>query len=176
MIVDDQAEQLTLNTAVQDIQPTDDQNKTLHKTVEAVTRDTDSLSFNTAIARLMEFVNFFTKEKSRPIVCMRQFVLLLSPYAPHIAEELWGILGNNDSLAYEKWPRFDEKWTKDATIEIPVQIKGKVRTKITVDADLNQEELIQTAQNSPNVKQLIDGKEVIKVIAVPGRLINFVVK
>lgn len=176
MITDDQSESLTLNAAVQDIEPTDEHNRTLHKTIEAVTRDTDSLGFNTAIARMMEFVNFFTKQSTRPRICMEQFVLLLSPYAPHIAEELWQLLGHDRTLTYEPWPKFDTKWTKDDTVEIPVQIKGKVRTKIMVPADLSKEDLVTTAQNSPNVTALIEGKEVVKVIAVPGRMVNFVVK
>jgi leucyl-tRNA synthetase len=107
MIIDDRAEELTLNSAVNDTSPTTEQNRVLHQTIQKVTQDIASLSFNTAIARMMEFTNFFTKESNRPREAMEKFVLLLSPFAPHIAEELWQVLGYHDTLAYEPWPAFD---------------------------------------------------------------------
>ena len=90
------------------------------------------MAFNTAIAKMMEFTNFFTKCDVRPRAAMEKLVLLLSPFAPHLAEELWQLLGHTKTLAYEPWPQFDPAWTKDDTIEVPVQINGKLRSRITV--------------------------------------------
>ena len=176
MIVDDRAEELTLNAAVKDVEPTCDQNRTLHKTIKVVNHDVENMEYNTAIARMMEFVNFFTKESTRPKVAMERFVLLLSPFAPHICEELWELLGNESTLAYEPWPEFDEALTKDETIEIPVQIKGKVRAKISVAPDVSKEDLEAAARADEKIAKELKGKEVVKTIVVPGRLVNFVVK
>jgi leucyl-tRNA synthetase len=176
MIVDDRAETVLLNAAVSDEAPTDEQNRVLHKTIQAVTDDTAALGFNTAIARMMEFVNFFTRQSARPRACLEPFVLLLSPYAPHLAEELWQALGHDQTLAYEPWPQFDERLARDEEIEIPVQIKGKVRTKILVRRDIGQDELEQTARNDDRVKELLADQQVVKTIVVPGRLVNFVTK
>ena len=132
LVVEERADSLQLSEGVTDNEPTTEQNRILHKTIQAVTQDLESLSFNTAIARMMEFVNFFTKESTRPRSVLRDFILLLSPMAPHLAEELWSLLGGKSSLAYEAWPDFDAAFTTDATIEVPVQVCGKVRAKIQV--------------------------------------------
>lgn len=176
MIVDERAEEITLNAAIEEVPPNDEQNRVLHRTIQAVTNDTASLEFNTAIARMMEFVNFFTKQATRPKSAMEQFVLLLSPYAPHVAEELWQILGHQQSLAYEPWPQFDEALTKEDTVEIPVQIKGKLRAKIQVPADIGKEDLEAAARDDEKVAELLAGQQVVKVIVVPGRLVNFVTR
>ena len=107
----------------------------LHKTIKAVTGDVEQMSFNTAIARMMEFTNFFIKQEPRPRAAMEKFVLLLSPFAPHLAEELWQALGHATTLAYEPWPKFDEAAIREDTIEVPVQINGKLRGRIQVPAD-----------------------------------------
>jgi leucyl-tRNA synthetase len=174
MIVDANAESIELNPAVSDKDATDDQQRLLHKTIKAVTQDIETLSFNTAISRMMEFTNSFTKDVNRPRSIMKSFVLLLSPFAPHIAEELWQLLGGNKTLAYEPWPQYDEAMTVDSTIEIPVQIKGKVRAKIKVPHDISQADLELAARSDERIKELLSGKEVRKVIIVPGRLVNFV--
>ena len=176
LIVDDRAEDLQLNESVVDAEPNDEQRRALHKTIRAVTEDFDTLGFNTAIARMMEFVNFFTKQSQRPISIMRQFVLLLSPMAPHIAEELWQLLGGRTTLAYESWPTFDPALTVDESVEIPVQISGKVKAKIHVPADATREQLQQIAEQDDKVQLLLSGKQVVKTIVVPGRLVNFVAK
>jgi len=167
---------MELNAAVEDVAPTDEHARLLHKTIKAVTHDVANMDFNTAIARMMEFVNYFTKQSTRPKSAMEQFVLLLSPYAPHIAEELWGLLGHDDTLAYESWPSYDESLTKDDTIEVPVQIKGKVRTKLNVPASISKNDLEAAALADSRVQELLADKEVVKTIVVPGRLVNFVVK
>jgi leucyl-tRNA synthetase len=175
MIVDEREEQPVLNAAVQDVDARDDDLRVLHKTIQAVTNDLEEMSFNTAIARLMEFVNHFTKQKVRPIAVMKKFVLLLSPMAPHIGEELWQLLGNKTSLAYEPWPEFDEKLTVDALAEIPVQINGKIKTKLHVQADITRDQLEAAARSDAVIAKLLDGRNVKKLIVVPGRLVNFVV-
>lgn len=176
MIVDHNSEEPTLNAAVQDIEPTDAQNKMVHRTLKAVTHDLESLSCNTAIARLMEFTNFFTKETTRPRSAMEAFALMLSPLAPHVAEEFWHLLGHRDTLAYEPWPQFVEAFTKDDEVEVPVQILGKVRGRITVPADITKEALEAAAKADARVQELLEGKQIVKTIVVPGRLVNFVVK
>jgi len=174
MIVDDQSDELQLSAALSDAPPSVEQNRVLHKTIKAVTADIEKLSFNTAIARMMEFTNFFTKQKQRPRVTMEPFVLLLSPFAPHIAEELWQILGHSETLAYEPWPLYEESLLVESQLEIPVQIQGKVRTKITVPADADKAKIEEIALADKKVKQLLEGKKVVKTIVVPGRLVNFV--
>jgi leucyl-tRNA synthetase len=103
-------------------------------------------------------------------------VLLISPLAPHLAEELWQLLGHNNSLAYEPWPTFDPALTVDAMVEVPVQISGKLRGKIAVPAGADAAELERTARADERIGQLLAGRQVVKTVAVPGRLINFVVR
>ena len=107
---------------------------------------------------------------------MEQFVSLLSPYAPHICEELWQALGHEATLAYEPWPKFDPELAKDDLIDIPVQFKGKLRTKIQVPPDISKDDLEQAALSDAKVQEHLAGKEIVKTIVVPGRLVNFVVK
>ena len=147
----------------------------LHKTIKAVTQDMETLSFNTAISRLMEFVNYFTGQDSRPLSCMNSFVLMLAPMAPHICEELWQILGHSESLTYESWPVFDPKYVEESTVELPVQINGKVRGRITVPANAGQEDVKQAALADSKVQRYIEGASIRKVIVVPRKLVNIVV-
>jgi leucyl-tRNA synthetase len=176
LIVDDRAERMTLSPAVQEVEPSDEALRVLHKTIKQVTGDITRLEFNTAIARMMEFTNYFTKQSVRPKRVMETFVLLLSPFAPHIAEELWELLGHQQTLAYEPWPAYDEALTRDAEVEIPVQILGKLRSKVTVPADSDQEALVAAARADSRIAELLAGKEIVKTIVVPGKLVNFVVK
>ena len=176
MLVEDRAETLQLNTAVQDVPPTDEQKRVEHKTIQAVTRDVENMDFNTAIARMMEFVNYFTKEPQRPRSSMESLVLLLAPFAPHVAEELWELFGHGQTLAYESWPSYEEEWTSDPSIEIPVQINGKLRTRLTVAADATADDLENAARADEKVAAQIADREVIKVICIPGRMVNFVIR
>lgn len=176
MIVDDRSETMTLNESLVNQPPDDEQLRALHKTIKAVTRDTERLDFNTAIARMMEFVNFFTRQSHRPRSVMESFVLLLSPYAPHISEELWSVLGHEASLAYEPWPAYDEELTRDAMIEMPVQVNGKLRGKVNVPADCPPEEMLAAAKADAKVASWLENVQILKEVAVPGRLVNFVVK
>ena len=175
-LTDDRAEDVRINPAVQDTVPSEPQIRLLHKTVKAVTHDLESLGFNTAISRLMEFMNEVANWSVRPISIMKPFVLLLSPLAPHIAEELWQLLGGTTTLAYEPWPTFDPKYVEDAVIDVPVQINGKLRAKITVAAKADQATIESISKADPNVASHLAGKTIAKVVYVPGRMINFVVK
>ena len=176
MIVDENSEELILHASVQNIAATDEQLRVLHKTIKAVTNDIETLGFNTAIARMMEFVNFFTNQSVRPQIVMEQFVLLLSPFAPHVGEELWGLLGHEATLSYEPWPKHDDSYLVESTIEIPVQVLGKLRGKIQVAPDISKDDLIAAAKADDKVIPWLEGKTIVKEIVVPGRLVNFVVK
>ncbi len=175
MIVDESAEQTRLNQAVRDVAPDEQQNRMLHRTIKAVSEDVAAMAFNTAIARMMEFTNFFLKQPVRPKRAMETLVLLLSPYAPHIAEELWRVLGHADTLAFEPWPEFDEEAIRESTVEIPVQVQGKLRARIRVPAGAGGEQLEAAARANAKIAELLEGKTIRKVIAVPGRMVNFVV-
>jgi leucyl-tRNA synthetase len=176
MIVDESADtmQVSSKVAPKETDPTEDQLRVLHKTIRSVTQDMQNLSFNTAISRLMEFVNYFTGQESRPHACMESFVLMLAPMAPHICEELWQVLGHTESLAYAAWPAFDERYVQENTIEVPVQINGKVRGRITASVNATGSELEQAALADPRVKKFLEGGTIRKVIVVPGKLINIV--
>jgi leucyl-tRNA synthetase len=174
MIVDEVNEEFVINPAIGDHEATEEQTRVLHKTIKAISEDIAKLSFNTSIARMMEFVNFFTKQTQRPKPIMESFVLLLSPFAPHIAEELWKILGHDQSLAYEAWPAFDESLTVESSLEIPVQINGKNRAKIQIERGATTDQLISLAKAEPRIQELLQGKTVRKEIAVPDRLVNIV--
>jgi leucyl-tRNA synthetase len=176
MIVDERAEHLHGNECVQDIAPTAEQNRVLHRTIQQVTHDIAHMEFNTAIARMMEFTNYFMKENRRPKSVMQTFVLLLSPFAPHIGEELWQLLGHPKTLAYEPWPELDESAIRQDEVEIVVQINGKVRRKIVVPADAAKDQLEAAALADARIAALIASKRVVKVIVVQGRLVNIVVK
>jgi leucyl-tRNA synthetase len=107
---------------------------------------------------------------------MEPFLLLLSPFAPHLAEEIWQALGHTDSLAHEPWPAYDDALLVETEVEIPVQIKGKLRSKIMAPADANQAALEKIARDDPRVAELLNDKTIVKTIVVPGRLVNFVTK
>ncbi len=176
MIVDDRAEAAQLAAAVQDVEPSAEQNRVLHKTIQAVTRDIESLGFNTAIARMMEFTNYFLNAQTRPKRAMEAFALLLSPFAPHIAEELWQALGHATTLAHEPWPACDEAMLREDTIELPVQVNGKLRAVIRVPAGADRAAMEAAARSDPKIAEQLAGKTVAKVVAVPGRMVNFVAR
>ena len=176
MIVDERAETVKLADAVVDAAPTDEQLRVLHKTIKAVTDDIDRLSFNTAISRMMEFSNFMSSQEARPKVVLSQFVQLLSPFAPHIAEELWNVLGHPNTLAYEPWPTYDPALLVEDSVEVPVQFNGKLRSKIVVPANSDAAALEAAARADEQVQKNLEGKTVVKVVSVPGRMVNFVVK
>jgi leucyl-tRNA synthetase len=164
-----------LASKVQDIEEMKVLDKIYHQTVKKVTEDFEALRFNTAISQMMVFINECYKADSIPKKYVEGFVKLLSPICPHITEELWQIItGSNQSIAYEAWPAYDEAKLVDDEIEIVIQINGKVKAKLMVPADANKDALEQIAMEDSQVKEQIDGKQIRKVIAVPGKLVNIV--
>jgi leucyl-tRNA synthetase len=147
----------------------------LHRTIKKVAEDIEALRFNTAIAELIKLNNEMTGMKEIPQALAERFTLLLAPFAPHIAEELWSRLGHADSLARYPWPKFDADKLIDTTIELPVQVNGKLRGKIIVPADATESNILEAAAADPVVKPWIDGKTMKKKLYVPKKLVNFVV-
>lgn len=177
MIADEKAEDaVRLNPAIQNVEPTAEQLRVLHHTIKLVTRDIESLGFNTAISRMMEFVNEFLALEARPRSAMEPFVLLLSPFAPHLAEELWQLLGHTSSLAYEPWPKHDEQYLVENEIEIPVQINGKLRGKVKIPTGADQGTMEAAAKAEPTIVSQMEGKTIVKTIVVPGKMVNFVIR
>ena len=150
--------------------------KSMHKTIKKVGEDFERMKFNTAIATMMSFLNDVSKKGSITKGEYKTFITLLNPVAPHVTEELWEMLGGEGLLSLHAWPEYDESKTVDDEIEIVVQINGKIRDKMSVAADLNRDELQAVAMESERIKTLVEGKQVVKIIAVPGKLVNIVVK
>jgi leucyl-tRNA synthetase len=176
LVVDERADAVTLAPQVCDDPPSDDQLRELHRTVDKVTRDIEALSFNTAIARMMEFVNVCTPLERRPRAILEPFVTILAPFAPHLAEELWEILGRRAPVSLAPWPVAEDRWLRDETVEIPVQIQGKLRGRVVVPADADADAMKAAALADPKIADQLVGREIVKVVAVPGRMVNFVVK
>jgi leucyl-tRNA synthetase len=175
LVVDDAGEAVALSPAVQDVEPDADTLRALHRTIQKVTEDTDGMRFNTAISAMMEFTNHMTRLEVRPRQALDAFVLLLAPYAPHMAEELWATLGHEKTLACEPWPAYDPALAKADEIEIPVQVNGKVRAKLMVAADIDDAALEAAALADAKVQEHIGGKPVKMVKVVPKRLVSVVV-
>ncbi|MDK4212376.1 leucine--tRNA ligase [Enterococcus mundtii] len=148
--------------------------KVYHQTVKKVTEDYENLHFNTAISQLMVFVNEAYKVDALPYEYIEGFVQLLAPIAPHIGEELWTILGNEQDLSYAPWPTYDEAALIEDEVEVVFQINGKVRAKASVARDLSKEELEKTAMDDDSIKEQLEGKTIRKVIVVPNKLVNIV--
>ena len=158
----------------------DEENKNLekiyHQTVKKVTNDFESLGFNTAISQMMIFINAVYKEDVFPKEYAEGFVKLLNPVAPHIGEELWEMLGHNETIAFEKWPTWDESLLGEDEKEIAVQVNGKVRATVKIAVDEDEESIKEKALAEENVQRHIEGKEVVKVIVIKGKIVNIVVK
>ena len=160
-------------------EPSKEQLKTLHEAIKKVSEDIEGLRFNTAISALMIFVNEANQwERGVPQSVAEPFVKLLSPFAPHIAEEIWNKFGHDESLAYEPWPELVEEYLKSETIDMPVQVNGKVRANITVPADKSKDKdfVLGLAKQQENVERYLDDTTIVKEIFVPGRIVNLVVK
>ena len=160
---------------------TDEDNKNLeriyHATVKKVTTDYESLSFNTAISQLMVFINAVYKEEKFPREYAEGFIKLLNPVAPHITEEIWNtVLKHDDTIAFEPWPVYDDAKTVEDNITIGIQVNGKLRGTITVPVDSDEESIKEEAFKEENVKRHTDGKEIVKVIVIKGKIVNIVVK
>lgn len=161
---------------VSDTEPSNELRQLLHRTIHSVANDMENLRFNTAIARITELNNEITRlSEDTPREIAEKLVLLLSPLVPHIAEELWEMLGNDLSVVYADFPTADEDFLTQDTIEIPIQVNGKVKSKIVIAADTPKEELRDLAISNPKISSLLSGKEIRKEIIVEGKLVNFVV-
>ncbi len=175
LMIDDTALTVTLNATVKDVAPDRNALRILHHTVQKVTDDTARLSFNTAISTMMEFCNYFTKLEVRPRAVLEPFVLILAPYAPHIAEELWAALGHSSTLAYEPWPTYDPELVKADSIEVPVQVNGKLKAKLNVPVEIDAAGLEAAALADAKVVEALAGKTPKKVIVVPKKMVSIVV-
>ena len=150
--------------------------KSLHKTIKKVTEDTSTLNFNTAISQMMVYINDLSKLDTLPREAWEPMILMLAPYAPHLAEELWAKAGHEPSVANVSWPKYKEELTIDAEVQIVCQINGKVRAKLMLSKDATKEEIIASAKENDNVKKYLEGATIVKEIVVPGKLVSFVVK
>jgi len=151
--------------------------KILHKTMKKVTEDIESMSFNTAISAMMVLANHLTSLKGQvPREAAEKLVLMVSPFAPHLGEECWSILGHEESLAYHPWVEYDEALCVDNTIKMGVQVNGKTRGEIEIAKDADQDGAMAEAMKVQSVFNQVDGKDVKKIIYVPGRILNIVAK
>ncbi|MBS0149413.1 MAG: leucine--tRNA ligase [Nitrospira sp.] len=170
MMVDEQGQ---LSPAIVSTGPSPAHQRLLHQTIKKVTEDIEALRFNTAISQMMIFTNEMTKASERPRAVIEPFVLVLSPFAPHVAEELWGLLGHQSSVSHQPWPGFDPALTVSERVTIPIQINGKLRAKLEVALEVSREEVERLAR--AEAAEWLQGKEPKKVIYVEKKLLNFVV-
>jgi leucyl-tRNA synthetase len=178
---EDQEGQWQLSSLLGSIELSAKQQKVVHSTIKKISEDLDSLSFNTAIAQMMIFVNEFTGAKVRPVEAIRTLLILLSPFAPHLAEELWWRLGTRfagfEGMACEQpWPKWRDEFLTEEEVEIVIQINGKLRDKVTVRKDLGKAELEQVALDSSKVREATRDRSVRKIIVIPNKLVNVVVE
>jgi leucyl-tRNA synthetase, eubacterial and mitochondrial family len=150
--------------------------KLLHKTIKKVTEDTGALAFNTAISQMMMLVNEMNKLETVNEEALSTLTLLLAPYTPHLAEELWQMLGHKESIANEPWPTFEEELTKDDTYELVFQVNGKLRARTEFSKSASKEEMIEACKKNEKILPWLEGKTIVKEIAIPGKLVNIVVK
>jgi leucyl-tRNA synthetase len=150
--------------------------RSLHICIKSVTEGIEDLRFNTPISRMMEFVKLAGQQKTLPKAELELFVQVLAPYAPHLAEELWQRLGHETTLAYAPWPQHDPSALVQDTVEIAIQVQGRVRGRIQVPKDLDKASILKLAKANENVARHLEGMQIVKEIVVPGRLVNLVVR
>ncbi|MEO6846636.1 MAG: leucine--tRNA ligase, partial [Chthoniobacterales bacterium] len=173
---ENQEGQWDLSATLKKVEMTPRQLKVLHETIKKVSGDVEKLSFNTAIAQMMICVNELTAATERPVDALQTLLKLLSPFAPHLAEELWSRIGFEGTASQAEWPTHEEKYLIEDEVEVVLQVIGKIRDKILVSKSISKEALEEAALANPKVKESIEGKTVVKVIVVPGKLVNIVVK
>jgi leucyl-tRNA synthetase len=173
--VDDEG---NLNPAIQDITPSKDVDILINKTIKEITDDVEDkeLKFNTCVSEMMIFVNEISKQDKMPRSVMEKFVKLMAPFAPHIAEELWNKLGHSETITYQNWPTYDSNKLKKDIVTIVGQINGKVRSKLEIEINLSDEEVLRKFKSDEKIKKYIDGKEIVKEIVIKNKLVNIVVK
>lgn len=170
------AENDKLDVSLVNADPSPRMEQVFHATVKKVTEDIESLRFNTAISQMMIFVNEMMKERFRSRTILEPFVLLLAPFAPHISEDLWHRLGHEDSLAYEPWPIYDERKIEQSSVEVVLQVNGRVRSKITVAVDTPDLDIEALCRADASVRKHIEGKTLVKAVVVRNKLVNLVVR
>jgi leucyl-tRNA synthetase len=153
-----------------------DLTKLFHKTIKKVSEDIINLKFNTAISAMMILVNKMAKEKSFSSDLIGKFFIILSPFAPHIAEQLWQEIGNDGLICIKEWPQYDKKLAQDEVVTIAVQINGKLRASIEVDMTMNEKEVLELVHSQENIQKYIVHNKIIKQIYIPGKIVNLVVK
>ena len=158
-----------------DTEPFPEKLKLLHQTIKKVSEDTGDMEFNTAISQMMVFINGIYSLDEIPKTLWHPFVRLLAVYAPHLGEELWEMLGNESSVSSAEWPVWDEAMLREETVTVVCQVNGKVRGRLEVPAGTSAEDLEKQALAQENIKRHTDGKRIVKVIAIPDKLVNIVV-
>ena len=155
----------------------EDMEKKLHNTIKTVEEKLEKFQFNTLVSKLMEYVNFLYSSSDKPDKkTIDTLLILLSPMAPHMAEELWHLIGHEETIFRAEWPKYDETLAKVDNVTIVVQVNGKVREKFDADSNISKDEMIETAKSLPGLEKYLEGKKIVKIIPVPGRLVNFVIK
>ena len=167
-------EERHLDASITDVEPSEGYERLYHQTVRKIGDDIENMRFNTAISQMMIFVNETMKLEKRPREILNNFVVLLAPFAPHISEELWSILGHMELLAYEPWPLYDAVKCVESNIEVVIQVNGKMRSKLIVPVDTPAGELEKMAFEDVNIKRHTDGRKIIKKIIIPNKLVNIV--
>ncbi|MBW6458899.1 MAG: class I tRNA ligase family protein, partial [FCB group bacterium] len=165
-----------LNPQIKAEGSSDNFEKVFHKTVKILGEHIERARFNTAISQMMVFINECYKDKVLNASMMRDFIKILSVFAPHLAEELWERTGNKTVLTYEPWPEYDPELVKDEVIEYPVQINGKVRFKLEADAEADEDSIRALVLEHERLAQYTEGKSIVKIIIVPKRIITLVVE
>ena len=159
-----------------DEKPSPEALKSIHKLIKKVSQDIEQFSYNTSVAAFMICVNELSSMKCKNKSVYRDLVVLLAPFAPHIAEELWHALGEQGTVCDAQWPEFDEKYLVESTVKMPVQFNGKVRFTLDLPVDMSKEDIEKTALSAPEAAKYLEGMQVVKTVVVPGRIINIVIK
>ena len=163
------------DTRISEEEPDLDLTRFLNRTIDGVHADMEALRFNTAIAKLIELTNRITKTDTQPRAVVEPLVLMLAPFAPHLAEEMWSLLGHEGTLAFEPFPQADPALLVEDSVTCVVQVQGKVRAKLEVSPSATDDELSELALAEPNVQRAIDGREVRRVVVRAPKLVNVVV-
>ncbi|HPP30747.1 MAG TPA: class I tRNA ligase family protein, partial [bacterium] len=158
--------------------------RVINRTIKAITEDiTKDFHFNTAIAKMMEFINIFSKmvenkecSEKKLVSVWQRFIKLMSPFTPHICEEMWKLSGKETSIFYEKWPEVDEKYLIDESVSIAVQINGKLRGRITISAGCSEEEVLKLAAKEPSISKWLTDKTIVKHIYIKDKILNLIIK
>jgi leucyl-tRNA synthetase len=171
---ENQAGEWVLSRAIKEAPLEKSQGRVVHATIKKVGEDIEALAFNTAISQMMIFVNAFTNVEVRPLGALRTLLVLLSPFAPHLAEELWERLGGQGLAADQPWPEYDPLLLIDDEVEIVMQVNGKLRDRLVMPRDATKEQIEAAALAHPKLADWTGGKEIKKVVVVPGKLVNVV--